>query len=111
MAKATRRTKSVPPPAEKPTQKERAVDFVRRYANTVQIESTAMDFRIRFGEFEDMGDHVLIREVAAVSMSPQLALNFSNLLLQSVQKYMSQLESISKAQLEASKAPIGETKS
>ena|SRR3989442_1531785 len=85
-------------PAENKTEKtiERVFDphFVRCYSNTAQIESTQMDFRIRFGEIEKIAkDKVIVREVAFVSMSPQHAAAFSNLLSQSVQQYVAKMES------------------
>ena len=62
--------------------------FIRCYANTVQIETTPMDFKFRFGEIDEAtADHLLVREVVHVSMSPQHAVSFYNTLGQIMERW------------------------
>ncbi|SRR6266566_4901202 len=69
---------------------ERTVDpnFTRFYCNTVQIETTPLDFKIRFGDIDvATADKIVVREVATASMSPQHALSFATVFKKSVDEY------------------------
>ena len=73
---------------------ERVLDpqFSRHYCNTVQIESTPVDFRFRFGVVEEASpSKVVVREVSQVWMSPQHVLSFAATLKNAVEKYTAQL--------------------
>jgi Protein of unknown function (DUF3467). len=92
MTKSMRKTRKTAPAQEKLPARIKDPGFVHRYANTAQIQTTRVDFRIRFGEFEQSpeGNAHVVREVVAISMSPQHAAMLSELLQQSLHKWMAQ---------------------
>ena len=64
-------------------------NFVRVYANSAQIEATAWDFRIIFGELRKSGDQdkKIIEQSVEVIMSPQHAKVLAEVLSKQVGVY------------------------
>ena len=77
--------KGTKPGGERPIERKRGEDFVRFYANSVEIGISNWDVQIAFGEVIVADDRkVALQEKAIIVMSPQHAKAFLNVLLSNV---------------------------
>lgn len=68
--------------------------FVTLYANAANIETTAWDFNLLFGELKKRGDKFVIEQSVAIRMSPQHAKALAGILINNVKEYEKQVGEI-----------------
>jgi hypothetical protein len=76
-----------PPPQQMTINQFKTDDYRESYANSVQIQMSVWDFRLRFSNTEQTPDQLDIKEFAAIDLSPQQAKAVCNLLAQNVAQY------------------------
>jgi len=65
----------------------RSEKFFKVYANAANLEMTAWDFKIIFGELRKSGDKVVIEQSVEVTMSPQHTKALAGVLINHVKEY------------------------
>ena len=102
-------------PKEEELESARSANFLKLYANSVQIEANPFDFRMTFGEMAKSGSgKVAVEQLVSIIMSPHHAKAFLGVLASNLREYEKQvgvinlpapLQGPAEAEKQASKTP------